>query len=466
MNPYFSSFDAAQLIRDYPLGDAFLQRFTRISTDELRDLQNIRFLKVVALAWKTGFYQRLWGDQGITPADIRSLDDLPRLPTFDKADIMASIERAPPFGDFHGMDSYPAGARPATVLHTTSGTTGKPQVLLFGARGRELQNLILARTYLLQGLRDDDIVHSVYGHGLINGGHFIRETFLHWTRALFAPAGTGVETRSQAQVELLRDFGATVIVGFGDYIQHLSGVARNLGIDPARDLKVRMISGHIGTDRAAMQAAWPNAELFDWYGVGDTGVIAGEGPDHAGLYVHEDAHVLELTDIDTDAPVIEGPGGSASGNMIVTVLMKDDIYPMIRFNTHDVTRFLPGASPLGLKFRRIAGFEGRSDNMVKLRGINIFPQAVGAILAERNDYAGDYVCRVRRDANGRETLTVVCETSSARNDAGILTAYRELLKRKLGIETLVELAAPGELKSLTGIDSRQKPIRLIDESKK
>ena len=88
------------------------------------------------------------------------------------------------------------------------------------------------------------------------------------------------------------------------------------------------------------------------------------------------------------------------------------------------------------------------------------------ILAERNDYAGDYVCRVRRDANGRETLTVVCETSSARDDAGILTAYRELLKRKLGIETLVELAAPGELKSLTGIDSRQKPVRLIDESKK
>ena len=462
MNPYFETFDAAQLTRDYPLGDAFLQRFTHISADELRNLQNTRFLRVVALAWKTGFYQRLWGDQGIAPADIRSLDDLPRLPMFDKADIMASIERAPPFGDFHGMDAYPPHQRPATVLHTTSGTTGKPQVLLFGARGRELQNLILARSYLLQGLRDDDIVHSVYGHGLINGGHYIRETFLHWTRALFAPAGTGVETRSQAQVELLRDFGATVMVGFGDYIQHLSGVARNLGIDPARDLKVRMISGHIGVDRTAMQAAWPNAEIFDWYGVGDTGMIAAEGPDHAGLYVHEDAHVLELTGIDTDAPVAAG----ASGNMVVTVLMKDDIYPMIRFNTHDVTRFLPGDSPIGLKFRRIAGFEGRSDNMVKLRGINIFPQAVGALLAERSDYAGDYYCRVRRDVNGRESFTVVCEVQGARDNAGTLNAYRELLKRKLGIETLVELAAPGELKAVTGIDSRQKPLRLVDESKK
>ena len=107
------------------------------------------------------------------------------------------------------------------ILHTTSGTTGKPQPLLFGPRGREVQNLLLARAYLFQGLRDDDVVHSVYGHGMVNGGHYVRETVTHWTRALFLSAGTGVETRSRTQVELMRDFGATVIVGFGDYIRHL-----------------------------------------------------------------------------------------------------------------------------------------------------------------------------------------------------------------------------------------------------
>src|SRR5262245_64193019 len=138
---------------------------------------------------------------------------------------MASLERNPPLGDFHGMESYPAETRPPVILHTTSGTTGKPQVLLFGPRGREVQSLLLARAYLFQGLRDDDVVHSVYGHGMINGGHYIRETVTHWTRALFLSAGTGVETRSSTQIELMRDFAVPVIGGFGDYHTHLGELA-------------------------------------------------------------------------------------------------------------------------------------------------------------------------------------------------------------------------------------------------
>ncbi|MFN0161596.1 MAG: phenylacetate--CoA ligase family protein [Burkholderiales bacterium] len=459
MSDYFAFTDPAQLAADYPAGEAFLKRFTTISADELRALQEERFARVLALAWKTPFYRRLWGARGIEPGDIRGLADLPRLPTFDKSDIMESIAKKPPFGDFHAMDAYEPGQRPPVVFHTTSGTTGRPQVLLFGPRGREAQNRILARTYLLQGLTDDDVVHSVYGHGLINGGHYIRETFLHWTRAIFMSAGTGVETRSAAQVELMRDFGATVIVGFGDYIRYLGDAAKNAGLDIKRDFRVRMISGHLGSDREAIAAAWGGVETFDWYGVGDTGIIAGEGPDHDGLYVHEDAQWVELTELDSDTPAAPG----APGNLVVTVLMKDDIYPMIRFNTHDVTRFLPGQSSLGLRLRRISGFEGRSDNMVKLRGINIFPQAVGAILAELPAYGGDYYCRVDREANGREGMTVVCETRDA--SSAQATVYAELLKRRIGIEVSVEFAAPGELKTVTGIDSRQKPLRLVDTRK-
>ena len=342
-------------------------------------------------------------------------------------------------------------------LHTTSGTTGKPQVLLFGPRGREVQNLLLARAYLFQGLREDDVVHSVYGHGMINGGHYVRETFTHWTRALFLSAGTGVETRSATQVELMRDFGATVIVGFADYVKHLADVAREAGIDPARDLKVRMICGHVGEDREAVARAWGGAEVFDWYGVGDTGIIAGEGPDHAGLYVMEDAQYLELLDIETAKPVAAG----ASGDMVVTVLFKDEIYPMIRFNTHDVTAFRTDASPLGMKLARIRGFLGRSDSMFKLRGINVFPQAIAAMLADAPGYAGDYVCRVARDAAGRDVLTVMVEVREP--GAADAAVYRELLRRKLGLDVEVALRAPRELAALTGIDSRQKPIRLIDE---
>lgn len=457
---YLTSIDARALVDEFPLGPAFVRRFRALSRDEQRALQEARFRRVVERAWKIPFYRRLWGDAGARPGDIRGLDGLPRLPTFDKSDIMDSIARRPPLGDFHGMETYPPDARPPVILHTTSGTTGKPQVLLFGPRGREVQNLLLARSYLFQGLRDDDVVHSVYGHGMINGGHYVREAFTHWTRALFLSAGTGVETRSSTQVELMRDFGATVIVGFSDYIEHLGELARSRDIKPGVDLKVRMISGHVGEDRDAVSRAWGGAEVFDWYGVGDTGIIAGEGPDHAGLYVMEDAHYVELADLETGKPVAEGE----TGDMVVTVLFKDDIYPMIRFNTHDVSGFRTDASPLGLNLRRIRGFLGRSDNMVKLRGINVFPQAIAAMLAAAPGYAGDYVCRLECDAAGRDALTVAIEVHAAEH--GLETTYRELLHRKLGLEVGIELAAPRSLAPLTGIDSRQKPIRLIDLRKR
>lgn len=458
MNNYLTATDAHALAGEFPIGPAFVECFRSISADELRARQEARFARVLAFAWRTPFYQRLWGARGIERGDIRGLDDLPKLPTFDKSDIMASLARRPPFGDFHGMDAYSAADRPAVILHTTSGTTGKPQVLLFGPRGREVQNLLLARAYLFQGLRDDDVVHSVYGHGMVNGGHYIREAFAHWTRAIMLPAGTGIETRSQTQVELMRDFGVTVIVGFGDYIKHLAQVARDNGLEPGRDLKVRMISGHFGEDRDAASAAWGGVPVYDWYGVGDTGIIAGEGPDRAGLYVMEDAHLLELLDIESGKPVADG----AIGDMVVTVLFKDDIYPMIRFNTHDVTAYRTDTSPLGLRLRRIRGFLGRSDNMVKLRGINVFPQAVGAILTERTEYAGDYVCRLHRDGAGRESMTVALEIVDPAQAAALADVYRDLLRRRLGVEVDVELVARHALAAETGIESRQKPIRLID----
>ncbi len=459
--PYMLAVDAAALHREFPIGPAFLARWRGAQDREaLRRRQEALFRRCLGRAWQIPFYRRLWGARGIAPGDIAGLDDLPKLPVFDKSDIMASIERAPPLGDFHGQDSHPAEARPPVILHTTSGTTGQPQTIPYGPRGREVQNLMLARGYLLQGLRDDDVVHSVYGHGLINGGHYIRETVTHWTGALFIPAGTGLETRSVQQVALLRRFGATVLVGFADYIKHLAGVARELGVDPARDLRLRMICGHIGReDRAALSRAWGGAELFDWYGVADTGMIACEGPDHDGLHVMEDAHHLELLDIDGSGR--PAPAGEP-GDMVVTVLFKDDIYPMIRFNTHDVTRWRPGDSALGLPFRRIDGFLGRSDNMVKLRGINVFPHAVGEILAASPAFAGEFLCRVERDAEGRDALTVMVETAAGPADAALAEAIRRLLRERLGIAAEVELCAIGSLAPLTQVEARQKPIRLLD----
>lgn len=453
---YWQEVDFAAMTRDHPIGDDFVRFATQTSRDELRAHQNRLFMRCVDRAWKTKFYQRLWGAAGIQKGDIKSLDDLAGLPSFDKSDIMASLDREPPFGDFAGWETH--DHRPPTILHTTSGTTGKPQVLLFGPKSREVQNLLLGRLYRFQGMRPDDVVHSVYGHGMINGGHYVREAVTHWTSSVFLSAGTGVETRSIQQVELMRNFGATVIVGFADYIKKLADVAREMGLEPGRDIPVRMISGHLGReDKAAMGEAWGGAQCFDWYGVGDTGCIAGEGPDRDGLYVMEDAQYLEVCDIDTGKPVEDGQ----SGDMVTTCLFKDDLYPIIRFNTHDVTQVKSGASSIGVNYKRIEGFMGRSDNMVKIRGINIFPQGVGPMLDEHPAFAKEFICRARRDDAGRDRFVVVAEATSG--DPAVAQAFGDILKRKIGIEVDVELVAKGETAGLTQIDVRQKPIRLIDE---
>lgn len=450
---YFEALDTRQLLEDYPIGDAFVQRYTSMSRDELHARQDRQFQRLMKRGWEIPFYQRLWGAHGIEPGDIRSLEDLPKLPVYDKSDLMASIADHPPLGDFAGLGDE---RRPPAILHTTSGTTGRPQPLLFGPKGREVTNLLVGRMYRWQGLRPADVVQSVYGHGMINGGHYIREAVTHFTNSLFLSAGTGIETRSANQVSLMADFGVSVLVGFIDYIRKLAETAREQGLLDRID--IRMICGHLGTeDRSGVEQAWGGAKAYDWYGVGDTGSIAGEGPERDGLYVWEDAQYLELLDIDSGVPVAPGE----TGDMVVTCLFKDDVAPCIRFNTHDITHELTGTNQAGMVFKRIAGFKGRSDNMVKLRGINVFPHAIGALIENRPDLTGEYVCRVTRDAGGRDDLQVVLESRGG-SDEQQLTS---LLRQGLGIEVSIRLVAPGGTATDTQIDVRQKPIRLIDERK-
>lgn len=451
---YFEAFDAKQLLEDYPIGEGFLRRYTAMSRDELHDVQERQFIRVMKRGWEIPFYRRLWRAKGLEPGDIRGLDDIARLPVYDKSDLMASIAEHPPYGDYAGLDG---DDRPPAIFHTTSGTTGRPQALLFGPKGREVTNLLVGRMYRWQGLKPSDVVQSVYGHGMINGGHYIREAVTHFTNSIFLSAGTGIETRSVNQVNLMVDFGVSVLVGFIDYIRKLAEVAAADGLIDR--INVRMICGHLGTeDRSGVEQAWGGATAYDWYGVGDTGSIAGEGPDRDGLYVWEDAQYLELLDIDTGAPVELGE----TGDMVVTCLFKDDVAPCIRFNTHDITHELAGSSQTGLAFRRIAGFRGRSDNMVKLRGINVFPHAIGALIENRPDLTGEYVCRLSRDAAGREALTVILESRGGTDEAQL----SGLLRQGLGVEVAVQLVCPGDTAGDTQIDLRQKPIRLIDERNK
>ncbi len=452
---YFDAVDHTAVSETYPVTD-LVRAFSDVSRDELRSRQERQLLHLVDFGWRVPFYAKRWRSAGLAPGDVRGLDDLALLPTYTKADLMASVAEHPPLGDFHGLDGVPQDARPPLVFHTTSGTTGTPQPLLWGPRGREIQNLLLARLYALQGMTRADVVHSVYGFGLVNGGHYVREAIQHWIGAQVLSAGTGAETRSVQQVRVMRDFQATVLVGFGDYLRKLADVAHAEGLAPGEDIRIRMISGHLGVDGAAkLAAAWGVEDIFDWYGVGDTGAIAGEGPDRAGMHILEDAHLIEVLDPQSSNEV----GTGSDGEIVCTCLYKDDVFPVIRFRTQDVTRILPGENPLGLPFRRMAGHLGRADNMIKLRGVTVYPHGIGTLLGEAFGIQ-EYICKVA-SSDGGSDVTVLAEARQPED--GLACRIEELLRARLGVRIAVEVVAPGATAELTELDSRQKPRRLIHE---
>ncbi|MGZ0187206.1 MAG: phenylacetate--CoA ligase family protein, partial [Alphaproteobacteria bacterium] len=223
---YFKEADPERLLREFPIGQAFLDGPAKLSRDALRALQETRFASVIARAWEVPFYQRRWSAAGMEPGDITGLADLEKVPAFSKSDLMESVESYPPFGDYHGLDD----AFPHAVLHTTSGTTGTPQPLFFGPWDREVQNALLARAYILQGMGRGDVAHSVYGYGMVNGGHYVREAVSHFTDALYVPAGTGRDTPTVQQVEAMQRYGATAILGFADYIKRLAEATVEAGL--------------------------------------------------------------------------------------------------------------------------------------------------------------------------------------------------------------------------------------------
>jgi phenylacetate-CoA ligase len=218
-----------------------------------------------------------------------------------------------------------------------------------------------------------------------------------------------------------------------------------------------MIVGQLPAgSREALERDWPGAQAFDWYGVADTGIVTAEGPARDGHHVWSDAFVLELLDPDSGAAVAEG----VDGDMVVTALAKDDLAPLIRFNTHDLSRLLPGRGAADLPFLRTAGMLGRSDQMVKLRGINVYPTAIAAMIAEVDGVTGEYVCRLERRADGADHLVVVVEHASP--SSSVAEQVAALVSSRVGVKVGAEAVAPGATAELTGLTVRQKPTRRVD----
>lgn len=457
--PYYAeSLDFEALTEEFPPPPQFFHTVYAASRDELVELQNRRLRQQIRRASDIPFYQRLWANHGVDPNAVRTVEDLRLLPTFSVDEIRDSLEQYPPFGDFMGVDPRD-GTRMPLVIQTSGGTTGLPRPMIYTPRDREVMAILGARRLALHGVRPGDLVQVTRALGLPNGGFHVREALWKYCGAIPVMTGTGNITPTRRQVEILQAWGVSALIGFPAYLRHMALVARDeMGIDP-RSLGVRTMDSSLGNEpRETIESLW-GAPIFDHYGAHEAGMLAAECSYQTGPHIQEDAFVIEILDEGTGTPVPEG----ADGAICVTTLFKFSA-PLIRYNIRDLSAIVPGTCPCLSGFRRLRGIHGRSDNMVKLRGVNVFPEAIGRLIAEDPETNGEFLCFVERTGrSGRDEMTVSVERVAQDVNASDLQHRLERrLHEVLSVRVMVKVVAAGELASLTRLKEVNKPKRLID----
>ena len=459
--PYHSkALDFETLMKEFPPAPAFGATVARLSADALRDLQDKRFLSVMASAWHIPFYLRRWRAVGIEPGDIRSIDDLPLLPAFTIHDLRDSIERKPPFGDYMAVSQSDTANYPLTLV-TSGGTTGMPRPMLYAAREREIMTILRSRSLHMHGVRPGDLVQVTMALGLSNGGLGTRDALQRYNGAIAISTGSGNSTPSRRQIELAQSIGSQVFLGFPAYLRHLGRVAQDeLSINP-QSLKIKVISSHLGTEeRGTLEQMW-GCRCFDSYGCHEVGHVASECEQADGMHLFEDAVITEFVDTTNGAPVPQGQPGS----MVLTSLYRHDV-PFIRYNINDVAALRGGTCACGSTLKRISPILGRGDLMVKLRGVNVFPEAVGAVVGADLRCNGEFFCVVNRvGLDGHDDMVVSVEINPSSNAASVVAALETRLKEVIGVKVSVQTKGVGELAHLTGITTTSKPKRLVDQRK-
>lgn len=426
---------------------------------EIESLQQRRFLEVVAHAWNNPWYRDRWTQAGIEPGDIGGLEDLTKLPTFDVDDLRESIGSSPPFGSHQGIgldDGVPI------KIQTSGGTTSKPRPTFFTPFEMEMQGIGMARALYLHGGRPGDVIQIPATLSMANIGWAYFTAAYHWLGMVPLTTGTGNVTPSTRQLEIARDYGTNIWGAFPEYLTRLAQVAEEEGVD-LHALPTKFLSTYLGPDtegklRTVLEDAW-GAPVYDNYGAHEIGHTSIECEARRGMHIFEDLVYFELIDIDTGVPVPEGE----RGRLVATSLYRR-YPPIIRYDLNDVTRFLPGECACGSHMRRMDYFLGRSDDMVKIRGVNIFPMAALSMVRGRDDTTGEWLCianRVQRGQEIRDELTVQVEY---RNGADVDDLQRDMesrLQEAFGIKVTVEPVPDGTLAG-TSYGREGKAKRLVD----
>ena len=396
------------------------------SVDELRSLQTERLRSTVANAYENiGHYTMAFDAVGVHPDDIRSLDDLARLPFLVKDDLRAAY----PFGMF-------AVPREQLVrVHASSGTTGKPTVVGYTAADIDTWATVVARSLYAAGGRPGDLLHNAYGYGLFTGGlgaHYGGEKL----GCTVVPFGGG---QTERQVQLITDFEPRLITVTPSYCLNLIDEMERLGVDPkASSLEVGIFGAEPWTE--AMRADIEERlgiDAVDIYGLSEVigpGVAQECVETKDGLTIWEDHFYPEIIDPETGDVLPDGE----EGELVITSLTKQAL-PVIRYRTRDITTLLPGTART---MRRLARITGRSDDMLIIRGVNVYPSQIEAELMQVAGLSPHYQLHKGSDGN-MATLTVKVEALDAGVDfAALASEARERIKTMIGVTATVEVVEP------------------------
>jgi phenylacetate-CoA ligase len=451
----FAAVDYDALIRAYPPPPEYFETAWFAPPDAIEATQLTRLRQRAMAAARVPFFERRWTAAGFDPRSILALDDLWRAPAYTVEDIRKSIDAHPPWGDYQGVTPGDALREPMRV-YMSGGTTGKSRPTFYTQWDREVGAVLTARALFMQGIRPGDVVLNSWAYGTHNGAFAFDEALHRWLNCIVLTTGTGHVTSSERQVELAVEYGAAAILTTGDYLLRLADVAREMGYDPATDFKLTALP-NIG-DRELLESTF-GAECFNSYGFHEVQWVSVECPAHDGLHIFEDAFVVQVVDPETGEPVPDGEPGA----ICITELYKTGS-PQFRYNIMDLSYLYPREQcACGSWLRRMGPFGGRGDNMVKLRGVNVWPEAVGEIALSVPGVAPDWFVRAVRVDNRDELVVSVVSDRDPAEFPAIAAAVEERLKERLGVRIAADVVRPGELDAWTGADVSPKFKRFRDE---
>lgn len=411
---------------------------------ELQELQLKRLKETVARTQNIGFYQKMFAEAGIRPEDIKTLDDLSKIPFTKKSDLRGGY----PFGFL----AVPMNR--INRIHTTSGTTGKPTVVAYTKNDLNSWSELIARNLTMVGLREGDMFQNASNYSLFTGGlgfHYGAEKI----GCAVVPAGVG---NTKRQIEMIQDFGVNAIHCTPSYAMHLTEVAE--------DMHANLDSLRIGVFGAE---AWSenmrrdlenrlNIKAYDSYGMSELfgPGVAFECPEQDGLHIWHDCYIVEIIDPKTGETLSPGE----KGEMVVTPLVKEAM-PLLRYRTGDITMLMEDDCPCG-RGQKIARLFGRSDDMLTVRGINVFPSQIEHVLKNIPEVGDQFMVYIDR-LNHLDEMTIEVEInkhlfSGELSDlARLQNKIGKALHETLTLRANVQLVEPGSLPRFEG-----KAKRVVD----